>query len=431
MGFFYEEKITKLSIMFSGDKMIEKLYKNGKKPIDYVKAVTKNSCNRCLGKNIYQDRYGKFHCLDCFQYGEINDTMTLYRFKRELKEKIHTLKMEYSLTDLQMKGSDFLFDCYLQNESGFLQAVCGAGKTEMTYHTILEALNKQAKVCFVIPRVEVLKEVSQRFKLAFPKTNISVIYEGNKHYEESEFLLSTPQQLIYFYHEFDLIILDEVDAFPYSGNAFLERLVKKAIKSAGIILYMSATISKDFEETLKSLRTYLIPSRFHKLPMVLPEFARIRNKASAFKKIIPYLNENKRSNKPTLIFIPTIATGTKLYEQLKLKGYKCGFLSSKTSYKHEIIKQFRNGDINFLITTTILERGVTFSNIDVFVMYSDHRVFNMQTLIQIAGRIGRDITYPNGLLIFFSEYLTKPMRQTKNEIIYMNYRNQEIEMQNL
>lgn len=411
--------------------MIEKLYKNGLEPLEHVKAVTKNRCNRCLGNNIYKDKYGLYHCLDCFQYGEINDTMTLYRFKRNLSVSEHTLKMDYKLSDLQEKGSSFLLGCYKQKESGFLQAVCGAGKTEMTYQTILIALNNQDKVCFVIPRVEVIKEISERFEKAFPKTRIAVLYEGNKQFDESKLIVSTPQQLIYFYNEFDLIILDEVDAFPYSGNKFLERLVKKSLRSSGVLLYMSATVSSEFLKTNKDTKTFLIPSRFHKKPMVIPEFVKIKNKTNLIKKLKKYLDANQKNPKQTLLFVPTIELGLHYKRILKNLNFNTDFISSKTVYKKELINQFRNKEINFLITTTILERGVTFSNIDVFVLHADHKVFNKDTLIQISGRVGRDISYTNGLLLFFSEFLSKMMKQTKNELIYMNCRNQENEMSNL
>ena len=97
--------------------------------------------------------------------------MTIYRFSRNVQESEHIMNMQYKLTDLQNKGSEFLYNCYLFKQSGFLQAVCGAGKTEMTYKTILKALNNGEIVGFVIPRVEVLKEVFKRFRSVFEKTH--------------------------------------------------------------------------------------------------------------------------------------------------------------------------------------------------------------------------------------------------------------------
>lgn len=407
--------------------MIEKLYRNGIEPKNSCQAVTKNKCNRCLGSNTYKDKFGIYHCLDCFQYGEINEEMTLYRFSRNISVVNSILKMDYNLTTLQKKGSDFLLDCYKQRKAGFLQAVCGAGKTEMTYQVILTALNENKKVCFVIPRVEVLKEVGKRFKAAFPKTNISLLYEGNKCFDDAHMIMSTPQQLIYFYREFDLIILDEVDAFPYTGNQFLERLVKKSLRNNGVIMYMSATISKDFEKKLKTIKHFLIPSRYHFKDMVVPEFIKIRSTRNIHKCIYKYLSLNNTEEIPTIIFVPTIKLGEELYKKIK-DTYPCAFINSKVAYKADIIKQFRNQNINFLISTTVLERGVTFKHIDVFVLYADHRVFSKETLIQISGRVGRDISYPNGKLLYFSEYLSKAMKKAKNEIIYMNIRNKKNEV---
>jgi len=248
--------------------MIEKLYCK-EKYNEKITAVTPEKCNRCQGINIYKDIYGQNHCLDCFEYGEINDEMTLYRYERNIHSQEHILDMDYSLTVTQKKGSDFLVECFKDKQTGFLQAVCGAGKTEMTFSVILEALNSNHKVCFIIPRVAVLKEVFRRLQKHFPKTIVKALFEGHKDYENANLLVSTPQQMIYFYEEFDLMIIDEVDAFPLAGNSFLERLIDKAIKPYGTKLLMSATIN-DFVKRDSNIKYHLIPSRFHKRPLVVP-----------------------------------------------------------------------------------------------------------------------------------------------------------------
>lgn len=408
--------------------MIEKLYKCESKPREVVKAVTENHCNRCFGTNLYQDAYGHYHCLECFQYGEISDRMMIYRYKREIKESKHIINMDYDLTDLQKEGSKFLLDCFKNNESGFLQAVCGAGKTEMTYEAILYALKDNKRICFVIPRVEVLKEVYQRFTQAFPKTNIKVLYEGNKNYQDAQLLFSTPQQLIYFYHEFDLIILDEVDAFPFAGNEFLKRLVKKSKAIQGITLYMSATLASTCKNDLKKVKTYMIPSRYHHKPLVIPTFINVSNEKKLKKRLMPYLINNQTNRKKTLVFVPTIKIGKAFLDYYNQKHFKAAFICSQTKYKKEIINHFRKGLYDFLLTTTVLERGVTFSNIDCFILYADHKVYTKESLIQISGRVGRDKTFTNGQLIFFSTYKSQAMNLAKNEMIYMNLLSEQHEV---
>ena len=62
-----------------------------------------------------------------------------------------------------------------------------------------------------------------------------------------------------------------------------------------------------------------------------------------------------------------------------------------------------------MVTTTVLERGVTFENVHVFVYRAHHRVFNQATLIQIAGRVGRKPNYPLGDVYFMARRITKEM----------------------
>ncbi len=76
----------------------------------------------------------------------------------------------------------------------------------------------------------------------------------------------------------------------------------------------------------------------------------------------------------------------------------------------------RNKEINLLITTTILERGVTFPNIDVAVLGAENDVFTDSALIQIAGRAGRSSEHPDGDVVFFHHGQTWSMVEAKNQI---------------
>src|SRR5699024_10868656 len=76
-----------------------------------------------------------------------------------------------------------------------------------------------------------------------------------------------------------------------------------------------------------------------------------------------------------------------------------GFITSKSfvtnvhsedRLREQKIKKFRKKHLHVLITTTILERGVTFPSIDVIVLHAGHKVFDEAALIQIAGRAGRN-----------------------------------------
>ncbi len=65
---------------------------------------------------------------------------------------------------------------------------------------------------------------------------------------------------------------------------------------------------------------------------------------------------------------------------------------------------------------------MTFPQIDVFVLGSHHRVYSSQSLVQIAGRVGRSIDRPDGTLYFFHEGISKAILLAKKEIKEMNYK---------
>lgn len=82
--------------------------------------------------------------------------------------------------------------------------------------------------------------------------------------------------------------------------------------------------------------------------------------------------------------------------------YIIKYCHSKLDTKDKVIDSFRSKKIKILISTTILERGVTIENINVCVFYSDHKVFDLASLIQMSGRVGRSFNFPTGDCVFLS-----------------------------
>ena len=89
-------------------------------------------------------------------------------------------------------------------------------------------------------------------------------------------------------------------------------------------------------------------------------------------------------------------------------------------YKPTIVEKFRKKELSILVTTTILERGVTFSQVDVFVCMANHHLYTCSSLILIGGWGGPSPERPTGKLYFFHEGLSKSMLQCRKEINAMN-----------
>ena len=90
------------------------------------------------------------------------------------------------------------------------------------------------------------------------------------------------------------------------------------------------------------------------------------------------------------------------------------FVSSVTEDRLEQVQAFRDGELTILISTTILERGVTFL-VDVFMVEANHRLFTKSSLIQIGGRVGRSMDRPTGELLFFHDGLNASIKKKGNQ----------------
>ena len=116
---------------------------------------------------------------------------------------------------------------------------------------------------------------------------------------------------------------------------------------------------------------------------------------------------------PLLIFAAEIQRGEDFAQalQIALPDEKLAFVASTTENRLEIVEQFRRKEITILVTTTILERGVTFPGVDVFVLEANHRLFSRSALVQISGRVGRSLDRPTGQLLFFHDGTTLAMEK--------------------
>ena len=79
----------------------------------------------------------------------------------------------------------------------------------------------------------------------------------------------------------------------------------------------------------------------------------------------------------------------------------------------------RQQKTDILITTTILERGVTFDAVSVIVYGANHRVFTSSTLVQIV-RVDRRQEFNYGEVLFLHDGETRDMKEAIRQIKQMN-----------
>ena len=103
--------------------------------------------------------------------------------------------------------------------------------------------------------------------------------------------------------------------------------------------------------------------------------------------------------------------GENLYCFLKKFITNISFVSSKTEHNQDAIHSLKEKEHYILISTTLLERGITVENVHVIVYQGDHHVYDTRTLIQIAGRVGRKPNHPTGDIIVFHSHKSKEITQ--------------------
>ncbi|HAH74665.1 MAG TPA: hypothetical protein DCL62_00600, partial [Kandleria vitulina] len=82
-------------------------------------------------------------------------------------------------------------------------------------------------------------------------------------------------------------------------------------------------------------------------------------------------------------------------------------LSSDINEKLSLLK---NRKIDLLVTTTILERGITIEDVYCIVINAAAAIYDERTLMQIAGRVGRKPGYEEGDVLFIDRVKSKEMK---------------------
>ena len=123
-----------------------------------------------------------------------------------------------------------------------------------------------------------------------------------------------------------------------------------------------------------------------------------------------------KKNKQIFLFVPTIDESKKLALLLKLFIRGGTYVNSKRKDNNVIIDDFRNGKYRYLVTTAVLERGVTIKDLQVIIFHADNSIYDTASLIQIAGRAGRRKEAPEGEVIFFAKRNNEHIQGAIDEI---------------
>lgn len=398
----------------------------------------KFKCNRCsnekqrLFHSYYCARCDSMcaYCRKCITMGRVSQCTVLVTWIGPdiLIKNIPRLNWNGILTKQQQIASDKLIRSITNNTETIIWAVCGSGKTELLFRGIEYALQQGMRICLTTPRTDVVLELSPRLSAVFPTLTIATLYGGSEDKNiYSPFVIATTHQLLRFKSAFDVIIVDEVDAFPYSMDESLQLAVEQARKKESTLIYLTATPNFSQKQAIKSrkLDSEIIPARYHRHALPVPAYQWCGNykksltKQSLPKIVLKWINQYLHQ-KPILLFVPHVETLHLVTRILKEVDSSIEGVHAEDFDRKDKVNLLRNKEIPMLVTTTILERGVTIENVQVAVLGAEDNVFSESALVQIAGRVGRSRNYANGDVIFFHYGKSDDMVAAKKHIMEMN-----------
>lgn len=377
-----------------------------------------------------------FLCLECASMGESRGCRALYLTEpagvRQEPARPATVVLPYELTPAQRDAARTLSETLNGSGEALLWAVCGAGKTEVTFEAVAQAINRGERVLYTVPRRDVVNELAPRFRGAFKGQEVAVLPgDPRERMDRAAITLATTHQTMRFYHSYDLVILDEADAYPYAGSGMLRRAVGRARAPGGRLVYMTATPDPSLSERAAAgdLPVIRIPARHHGRPLAVPAVHQVRFEELRGEWRLPqlagrFIDEALQRGARVLIFVPTVElaerVGRVIMCEARDRNVEAAFLHSRLGERDSIVARLKDGRIRLLVTTTLLERGITLPRTDVLVLYADHAVFDAGALIQMSGRAGRHADDPIGRVAFLQERRGESTQEAVETITAMN-----------
>ncbi len=195
------------------------------------------------------------------------------------------------------------------------------------------------------------------------------------------------------FNNLSLVITDEQHRFGVNQRSNFNN---KGIKPD--VLYLSATpIPRTYALTIYGdMLTSIIKTKPGNKKEVITTILDEAN----IKNVLTVINKELLSNHQIYVVAPSIFNNEdeEINDVFLLKDkYQKAFPNAtiglmhgklKSEEKDSIINSFVNGDINILISTTVIEVGIDVSKATVMVVYNGER-FGLATLHQLRGRVGR------------------------------------------
>jgi ATP-dependent DNA helicase RecG len=193
-----------------------------------------------------------------------------------------------------------------------------------------------------------------------------------------------------------LVVIDEQQRFGVEQRALIRSKGKNPHlltmtatpipRTIALTLYgdLDLSILDEMPHGRKQIKTWLVPSKKRESAYAWIE-KQIKNTKSQVFIVCPFIEESET--------MQTVRAASKEFENLQkniFKKLRLGLLHGKMKAKEKdaVLGKFRNGEIDILVATPVVEVGIDIPNATIIVIEASER-FGLSQLHQLRGRVGR------------------------------------------
>ena len=333
--------------------------------------------------------------------------------KRFDNEEVMDLQktLAFSLTEDQIKTIEEILADLKSDHIMYrmVQGDVGCGKTLVAAFGMYACVLAHKQAAFLAPTEILAKQHGNNLKKIFHdyEIQVEVLYASLKTQEKKDILERLARNEIDIlvgthalfqegveFHDLGMVVADEQHRF---GVAQRKKMLEKGDKVD--FLLMSATpiprtlaISLYGDMDVSTIQT--LPSGRQKITTKLVH-------ARSMSSILDFVLEKIDEGNQCYVVCPAIEKNedyemrnvTDIYQGMQAslgRRYQIGLLHGKMSAqeKDAVMKAFVEGDLQILVSTTVIEVGVDVANANIMVIYDAHR-FGLSQIHQLRGRVGR------------------------------------------
>ena len=330
-----------------------------------------------------------------------------------------------------------IFKKVISGSNLVVQSQTGTGKTLAFLLPLIQNINmdnKNIQVLVIVPTHELAMQVYRQIQTLSKNSGLgfsAAAIVGNVNItRQLEALKAKPQIVVgtcgriyeliqkrkLKVHEVKTVVIDEADKLVDRNNIKAVKDVLKCCLRDIYVLLFSASTSKITSETLKELgrefesikttKELSIPKSISHIYLVTER----RDKLEVLRKLAKSINPQK-----AMVFINKASDIEEATQKLQYHKYnaKCIYGEVKKQDRHNTIREFDNGKLQFLIATDIAARGLDFKNVSTVFHISIPE--QSQDYLHRAGRTGRTEEKGLSVLIITKEEMER-IKQFQREL---------------